>query len=132
MQNSVSCVRIVLVTLVLVALAPVLARLRRRAAATPSGAFVQRRAVEISWAAARVGLAPECGGQAAGALLSPRPAQAFAVRLYHETRDVCAVEKALRDANLAVTETYLRFLGLVGGITIRQVFRYTLIPKVFR
>jgi integrase len=58
--------------------------------------------------------------------------KAFAVRIYHETRDVYAVEKALSDANVAVTETYLRFLGLVRGITIRQVFRYTLIPRVFR
>jgi site-specific recombinase XerD len=39
---------------------------------------------------------------------------AFAVRRYQETRDVYAVEKALGHANIAVTERYLRSLGLEG------------------
>ena len=38
---------------------------------------------------------------------------AFAVRLYQGTRDVYQVEKALGHANVAVTETYLRSLGVV-------------------
>ena len=37
---------------------------------------------------------------------------AFAVRLYEATKDVYAVEKALGHANVSVTETYLRSLGL--------------------
>jgi site-specific recombinase XerD len=37
---------------------------------------------------------------------------AFAVRLYEATRDVYQVEKALGHANIAVTETYLRSLGI--------------------
>ena len=37
---------------------------------------------------------------------------AFAVRLYQETRDVYAVKTALAHANVTVTETYLRGLGL--------------------
>jgi site-specific recombinase XerD len=37
---------------------------------------------------------------------------AFAVRLYLATHDVYQVEKALGHANVAVTETYLRSLGL--------------------
>jgi site-specific recombinase XerD len=37
---------------------------------------------------------------------------AFAVRLYDATHDVYQVEKALGHANVAVTETYLRSLGL--------------------
>jgi hypothetical protein len=37
---------------------------------------------------------------------------AFAVELYQETRNVYAVEKALGHATVAVTETYLRSLGL--------------------
>ena len=40
---------------------------------------------------------------------------AFAVRLYQETKDIYQVEKALGHATVAVTETYLRSLGLVGG-----------------
>jgi site-specific recombinase XerC len=39
---------------------------------------------------------------------------AFAVRLYVATHDVYQVEKALGHATVAVTETYLRSLGLVG------------------
>ena len=39
---------------------------------------------------------------------------AFAVRRYQETRDVYAVEKALGHANVAITERYLRSLGLKG------------------
>jgi site-specific recombinase XerD len=39
---------------------------------------------------------------------------AFAVRLYSATHDVYQVEKALGHANVAVTETYLRSLGLEG------------------
>jgi len=39
----------------------------------------------------------------------------FAVQLYQETRDVYAVEKALNHATLAVTESYLRSLGLAGA-----------------
>ena len=39
---------------------------------------------------------------------------AFAVRRYQETHDVYAVEKALGHANVAVTERYLRSLGLEG------------------
>jgi site-specific recombinase XerD len=42
--------------------------------------------------------------------------QAFAVALYKKTRDVYAVEKALGHANVAVTEGYLRSLGLGGGV----------------
>ena len=41
---------------------------------------------------------------------------AFAVRLYETTRDVYQVEKALGHATVAVTETYLRSLGLAGGV----------------
>jgi site-specific recombinase XerD len=37
---------------------------------------------------------------------------AFAVRLYESTHDVYQVEKALGHATVAVTETYLRSLGL--------------------
>jgi integrase/recombinase XerD len=37
---------------------------------------------------------------------------AFAVRLYQATKDVYQVEKALGHANVAVTETYLKSLGL--------------------
>ncbi len=37
---------------------------------------------------------------------------AFAVRIYGETHDVYLVEKALGHANVGVTETYLRSLGL--------------------
>jgi site-specific recombinase XerD len=37
---------------------------------------------------------------------------AFAVRLYQEGRNVCRVEKAFGHANVAVTEHYLRSLGL--------------------
>jgi site-specific recombinase XerD len=40
---------------------------------------------------------------------------AFAVRRYQETHDVYAVEKALGHASVAVTERYLRSLGLEGG-----------------
>lgn len=40
---------------------------------------------------------------------------AFAVRLYEATRDIYQVEKALGHANVAVTEGYLRSLGLVGA-----------------
>ena len=40
---------------------------------------------------------------------------AYAVRLYEATHDVYQVEKALGHANVAVTEGYLRSLGLVGG-----------------
>jgi site-specific recombinase XerD len=40
---------------------------------------------------------------------------AFAVWLYTETRDIYAVEKALGHANVSVTETYLRSLGLLEG-----------------
>jgi len=39
---------------------------------------------------------------------------AFAVRLYEATHDVYHVEKALGHANVAVTETYLRSLGIAG------------------
>ncbi len=39
---------------------------------------------------------------------------AFAVRLYEATHDVYQVEKALGHATVAVTETYLRSLGLEG------------------
>jgi site-specific recombinase XerD len=39
---------------------------------------------------------------------------AFAVRLYEATHDVYQVEKALGHANVSVTETYLRSLGLGG------------------
>jgi len=39
---------------------------------------------------------------------------AFAVRLYQETRDVYAVKTALTHANVSVTETYLRSLGMEG------------------
>jgi site-specific recombinase XerC len=39
----------------------------------------------------------------------------FAVRLYEATHDVYQVEQALGHANVAVTETYLRSLGLVEG-----------------
>lgn len=41
---------------------------------------------------------------------------AFAVRLYEATRDVYAAEKPLGRANVAVTETYLRSLGMEGGL----------------
>jgi integrase len=41
--------------------------------------------------------------------------QAFAARLYEATHDVYQVEKALGHATVAVTETYFRSLGLVGG-----------------
>ena len=41
---------------------------------------------------------------------------AFAVRLYDATHDVYQVEKALGHASVAVTETYLRSLGVVGGV----------------
>jgi integrase len=41
---------------------------------------------------------------------------AFAVRLYEATHDVHQVEKALGHATVAVTETYLRSLGLVGVV----------------
>ena len=37
---------------------------------------------------------------------------AFAVRVYEATHDVYQVEKALGHANVGVTETYLRSLGL--------------------
>jgi integrase len=37
---------------------------------------------------------------------------AFAVRVYQATRDIYATEKALGHANVAVTETYLRSLGI--------------------
>ena len=37
---------------------------------------------------------------------------AFAVRIYQSTHDVYRVEKALGHANVGVTETYLRSLGL--------------------
>jgi site-specific recombinase XerD len=40
----------------------------------------------------------------------------FAVKLYQETKDVYAAEKALGHANVGVTETYLRSLGLVAGV----------------
>jgi len=40
---------------------------------------------------------------------------AFAVRLYQESRDVIAVKTALSHANVTVTETYLRSLGLSGS-----------------
>ncbi len=39
---------------------------------------------------------------------------AFAVRIYQGTHDVYQVEKALGHANVAVTETYLRSLGVEG------------------
>jgi len=39
---------------------------------------------------------------------------AFAVKRYLETNDVYTVEKALGHANVAVTEQYLRSLGLDG------------------
>ena len=39
---------------------------------------------------------------------------AFAVRLYEATHDVYQVEKALGHANVSVTESYLRSLGLLG------------------
>ena len=39
---------------------------------------------------------------------------AFAVRLYQASHDVYQVEQALGHANVAVTETYLRSLGLQG------------------
>jgi integrase len=39
---------------------------------------------------------------------------AFVVRLYPATHDVSQVEKALGHANVAVTETFLRSLGVVG------------------
>jgi len=41
---------------------------------------------------------------------------AFAVRLYGRSRDVYAVKTALFHANVAVTETYLRSLGLSEGL----------------
>jgi site-specific recombinase XerD len=37
---------------------------------------------------------------------------AFAVGLYEQTKDIYRVEKALGHANIAVTEAYLRSLGL--------------------
>ena len=40
---------------------------------------------------------------------------AFAARLYESTHDVYQVEKALGHISVAVTETYLRSLGLVGA-----------------
>ena len=40
------------------------------------------------------------------------PRHDFAVRLYQETRDVYAIYKALGHANVAVTEIYLRSLGV--------------------
>ena len=41
---------------------------------------------------------------------------AYAVRLYQATHDVYQVEKALGHANVSVTETYLRSLGLTEGV----------------
>jgi site-specific recombinase XerD len=41
---------------------------------------------------------------------------AFAVKRYQQTHDVYAVEKALGHANMAVTEHYLRSLGIEGMI----------------
>ena len=40
---------------------------------------------------------------------------AFAVRIYEATHDVYQVEKALGHANVGVTETYLRSLGIESG-----------------
>jgi site-specific recombinase XerC len=37
---------------------------------------------------------------------------AYATRLYQETRDIYAVRVALNHANTAVTEGYLRSLGI--------------------
>jgi len=41
---------------------------------------------------------------------------AFAVGLCQATHDLYQVEKALGHANVAITEGYLRSLGLVGGV----------------
>jgi hypothetical protein len=44
---------------------------------------------------------------------------AFAVRVYESTHDIYATEKARGHANVGVTETYLRSLGLADGISCR-------------
>ena len=56
---------------------------------------------------------------AAGKLAAPYSVHdlrhAFAVRLYESTHDVYQVKQALGHANVAVTETYLRSLGMAEG-----------------
>ena len=42
---------------------------------------------------------------------------AFAVRFYAAAHDIYATEKALGHANLSVTETYLRSIGIETGQT---------------
>ena len=54
---------------------------------------------------------------------------AFAVRLYESTRDVYQVEKALGHASVAVTETYLRSLGVVGAAKVDTRDLMTLFPS---